>query len=279
MTCSRRRATSGTIRLLFPWRLTRRTPHPSYGYRTRVITSGVDPSLHIDCKRSHVKQYFKQGRALRTETTINDPADFGLRKGLPNLWQLKDLGQSVNRRLLAAERLADEDGLGGEVLDQLQRPTACDHGHRVAGLRFGDSRVMALLAALGRYSLQLDGFRNRDLRRLVEPLLGTSYTPNQMTYDLRRLRRPGLITRLAGSHRYVVTALGLRVAYLYTRLYSRLLQPAWRALLPTPLAPPRLQGALHTLDRHLGQLIDNARTSGDRVKLDSTGRILRREHC
>jgi hypothetical protein len=247
------------IRLLFPRRLTRRTPPPAYGYRTRVITSGVDPSLHIDYKKSHVKQYFKQGRALRTETTINDPADFGLRKGLPNLWQLKDLGQGVNRRLLAAERLADEDGLGGEVLEQLQRPTTCEPGHRVAALRFGDSRVMALLAALGRYSLQLDGFRNRDLRRLVESLLGASYTSNQMTYDLRRLRRRGLITRLTGSHRYVVTALGLRVAYLYTRLYTRLLKPAWRTLLPTPLAPLRLQRALSTLDRHLGQILDNAR--------------------
>ena len=73
------------IRLLFDRRLTRRTPPPTYGYRTRVITAGVDPSLHVDYKRCHVKQYFKQGCALRTETTINDPANFDLGKGLPNL--------------------------------------------------------------------------------------------------------------------------------------------------------------------------------------------------
>jgi hypothetical protein len=247
------------IRLLFPRRLTRRTPPPAYGYRTRVITSEVDPSLHIDYKHSHVKQYFKQGRALRTETTINDPADFGLRKGLPNLWQLKSLGHTVNRQLLEAERLADDGGLDGGLLEQLQRPTTCDQGHRVAAFRFGDSRVMALLAALGRYSLQLDGFRNRDLRRLVEPLLGNAYTSNQMTYDLRRLRRRGLISRIAGSHRYLVTPLGLRVAYLYTRLFSRLLKPAWRTLLPTPLVPSPLQRALRTLDRHLEQVLENQR--------------------
>jgi hypothetical protein len=246
------------IRLLFDRRLTRRTPPPAYGYRTRVITAGVDPSLHVDYKRCHVKQYFKQGRALRTETTINDPGDFGLGKGLPNLWQLKTVGQTVNRRLLEAERLADDGDWSGEQIEQLQRPTIRD-GHRVAALRFGDPRVMALLAALGQYGLQLDGFRNRDLRRLVEPLLGSPYTPNQMTYDLRRLRRRGLIARLPGAHRYRLTPLGLRVAYLFTKLYRRLLQPAWAALLPAPLAPVPVRRALSTLDRHLDQLFAQQR--------------------
>jgi hypothetical protein len=242
------------LRLLFDRRLTRRTPPPAYGYRTRVITAGVDPSLHVEYKHCHVKQYFKEGRALRTETTINDPADFDVRKALPNLWQLKALGQTVNRRLLEAERVADGDGFCGEVLEQLQRPTLTE-GHRVAALRFGDSRTMALLAALGHYGLQLHGFRNRDLRRLVEPLLGSPYTPNQMTYDLRRLRRRGLIARVQGTHRYLVTPLGLRVAYLFTKLYQRLLKPGWATLLPAPPVEPPIRRALRTLDQHFEQLL------------------------
>jgi hypothetical protein len=115
---------------------------------------------------------------------------------------------------------------------------------------------MALLAALGRYSLQLNGFRNRDLRALVGPLLGNRYTANQMTYDLRRLRRRGLIVRLPGTHRYHVTPLGLRLAYLFTKLYQRLLKPAWADLLPAPLATPQLHKALQTLDQHLEQLLE-----------------------
>lgn len=244
------------IRVLFDRRLTRRTPPPSYGYRTRVITAGVNPSLHIEYKHCQVKQYFKEGRALRTETTINEPGDFGVRKGLPNMWQLKAIGQSANRRLLAAQRLADDGSAGSEQLEQLQRPATSEDGHRVAALRFGDPRVMALLAALGRYSFQLDGFRHRDLRQLVGPLLGTGYTANQMTYDLRRLRRRGLIVRLPGSHRYHVTPRGLRLAYLFTKLYQRLLKPAWANLLPATLATPELRKALQTLDQHLDQLLD-----------------------
>jgi hypothetical protein len=118
---------------------------------------------------------------------------------------------------------------------------------------------MALLAALGRYSLQINGFRNRDLRGLIGPLLGTDYTAGQMTYDLRRLRRRGLITRLPGTHRYYVTELGLRVAYIFTKLSQRLLQPGWAALLPTATMPPPIQRAIRTLDRHLDQLLDRAR--------------------
>jgi hypothetical protein len=70
------------VGLLFPLRITRTTPPPAWGYRTRVITDGVEPSLHVEYKSSHVKQYFKEQRALRTETTINNPNDFYVAKAV-----------------------------------------------------------------------------------------------------------------------------------------------------------------------------------------------------
>src|SRR5207249_4111158 len=83
------------VRLLFPLRLTRATPPPACGYRTRVITDGVQPSLHVEYKSSHVKQYFKEQHALRTETTINNPMDFYVRKAVDNLSHLRELGHQV----------------------------------------------------------------------------------------------------------------------------------------------------------------------------------------
>jgi hypothetical protein len=41
-------------------------------FRTRVFTQGVTPSLHVEYKHTRIKQYHKEGRALRTETTINN---------------------------------------------------------------------------------------------------------------------------------------------------------------------------------------------------------------
>jgi len=104
-------------------RLTRATPPPEFGYRTRVITDGVQPSLHVEYKHSHVKQYFKEQHALRTETTINNPKDFYVAKRVDNLTYLRDRGQQVNRTVLEVERLSHHCVLTQHGLDRLQQPT------------------------------------------------------------------------------------------------------------------------------------------------------------
>src|SRR5674476_13679 len=73
-------------------------------FRTRVITDGVTPSLHVDYKHTTIKQYHKQRRALRTETTINNTRDFDIGKRLVNLPALREIGFKANRRLLGVQR-------------------------------------------------------------------------------------------------------------------------------------------------------------------------------
>jgi hypothetical protein len=60
----------------------------------------VLPSLHVDYKHTRIKQYFKEGRTLRTETTINNARDFEIGKLVHNLDALKEVGFAANRRLL-----------------------------------------------------------------------------------------------------------------------------------------------------------------------------------
>src|SRR5438309_11641657 len=88
--------------------VTSHTPDAPAGLRlrTRVITDGVEPSLHIEYKRSHLKQYFKEGHGLRSELTINNPNDFDFTKGLDQLPALRALGDDVNRTLLNVERVS-----------------------------------------------------------------------------------------------------------------------------------------------------------------------------
>jgi hypothetical protein len=88
------------VQLLFARRVLRTAPGL---FRTRVITEGVTPSLHVQYKNTRVKQYQKEGRALRTETTINDARDFGIGKRLHNLPALRQVGFQANRRLLDTE--------------------------------------------------------------------------------------------------------------------------------------------------------------------------------
>ena len=69
------------VGLLFPLRLTKATPPPAWGYRTRVITDGVEPSLHVEYKSSHVKQYFKEQRALAHRDDDQQPEGLLRRQG------------------------------------------------------------------------------------------------------------------------------------------------------------------------------------------------------
>src|SRR3954471_20218554 len=172
-------------------------------FRTRVITDGVTPSLHIDYKHTKIKQYHKEGRALRTETTINDTGDFTIGKRLTNLPALREIGISANRRLLGVQRLSHNPIRAAEAFTTVHEPIITATGHRIAGLRLGDRRAQALLQALLIFRLLPGGFLNRDLRELLSDLLGRhpgAITTGQMTYDLRRLRAHGLITRIPGSH-------------------------------------------------------------------------------
>ena len=85
------------VQLIFDRRINKKTPGR---FRTRVITEGVVPSLHVDYKSTRIKQYHKEGRALRTETSINNTRDFGIGKLLKNLPALRQVGFQANRRLL-----------------------------------------------------------------------------------------------------------------------------------------------------------------------------------
>jgi hypothetical protein len=93
------------VQLIFGRRVIRTTPGR---FRTRVLTQGVTPSLHVDYKHSRIKQYHKEGRALRTETTINNAYDFKIGKRLANLPALRQIGFAANRRLLNLQRLSHD---------------------------------------------------------------------------------------------------------------------------------------------------------------------------
>jgi len=245
------------VSLVFDRRIHSRGRHPTPGrFRTRVITQGVTPSLHVDYKHTTIKQYHKEGRALRTETTINDTYDFDIRKRLTNLPALCEVGFTANRRLLDVQRLSHDPARGQEAFTAVNDPVITDQGVRVAGLRFADARVQALLHALLVFRLLPDGFTNRDLRGLVGELLDKTMAAGQLTYDLRRLRAHGLITRLPHSHRYHVTDTGLHDALFLTRAHDRLLRTGLAEL--TDPGPGPLKAASRSYQRAVDKLAEES---------------------
>jgi hypothetical protein len=242
--------------LIFDRRLMRRGKRPTPGrFRTRVITEGVTPSLHVDYKHTRIKQYHKEGRALRTETTINDTTDFGIGKRLTNLPALREIGTHANRRLLRVQSLGHDPITGADALDTITAALTTGTGTRVPGLRLAERRSHALLQALLTFGCQTNGFTNRDLRALTTALRGLkpgAVTAGQTTYDLRRLKTRGLIARIPHSHRYTVTDHGLHTARFLTCVHDRFL-PTGLALLADHTPSP-LRAASHAYNDALGNL-------------------------
>ncbi len=247
------------IALVFDRKITKATPGR---FRTRVIQEGVHPSLHVEYKKFHLKQYFKEGRALRTEGTFNDPKDFGINKGLKNLSYLQQLGRNINRRLLDVQRVSYNCGMSSESIQKVVQPSVTQDDQRAPGLKFGDPRVMALFLALTLFTNLVNGFRNRELRAHVADLLETQtycYTVSRMTYDLKRLRLKGLIARHPGTNRYFLTPYGWKVARLFSRLEARVFRPALSAFNESLAAlPPGLAEALKEVDAQFDNLITQA---------------------
>ena len=87
------------VAIVFGRRVSRQTPGR---FHTKIFNKGVEPAIQVHYRASKVKQYFKEGRALRTETTVNDTRDFGIGRRLTqeNWEALVAIGHQVNQRFL-----------------------------------------------------------------------------------------------------------------------------------------------------------------------------------
>jgi len=116
---------------------------------------------------------------------------------------LREIGFQANRRLLRVQTISHDPIVGIDALHAITDPVTTPAGTRITGLRIGEQRSHALLTAMPMFTLQTNGFRNRDLRLLIAQLRGLdpdTVTAGQMTYDLRRLKRHGLIDKIPHTH-------------------------------------------------------------------------------
>jgi hypothetical protein len=217
------------VQIIFGRKISSKTPGR---FQTKVITKGVEPVIQAHYKHSKVKQYFKEGRALRTETTVNDPYDFGIKRTLTadTFKQLRAIGNDVNQRLLDAQLQACNCAPDPTTLKRLVSPSIED-GQPAPALHFGDPRVMALLACLCSFQHLFQGLTNRTLRPMMGEII-PGYTTAQMTYDLRRLRRKGLIRRIPKRQLYQLTSFGRRTAVFFTKTHIRIVNPSLAELDP-----------------------------------------------
>lgn len=246
--------------VIFARRVSSRTPGR---FHTKIFNRGVETAIQIHYRASKVKQYFKEGRALRTETTVNDTRDFGVGRLLTDAnWNaLVSIGHEINQRLLDHQLDACHCAPDATLLERVVLPSTTTDGLPAPGLRFGERRTMALLACLCSYQHLFTGLTNRSLRELIAGLI-PGYNARQMTYDLRRLRRKGFIQRIPRTHRYELTSEGRRLAVFFSKTYTRIVNPSLAELDPalpaeiarrTPLAT-----AWRAFEHALDEKVDKA---------------------
>ena len=224
------------VSVIFSRRVDRRTPGT---FATKVITKGVEPEICCYYRSSRIKQYFKEHRALRTETVICDTRDFGIaRRVTQDNWRaLRAVGDSANQRLCDAQAQDARPAPDMVTFNQVTRPSKTNDGLHAPGLRFGDPRVMAVLSTIVGFCHTMVGFTNHQLVEGVDALLDdVSYASRQATYDLRRLIRKEVITPIPHTQRYQLTARGRSVAVLFNKAHGRVLTPALASMNST-LAP------------------------------------------
>jgi hypothetical protein len=222
-------------------------PPPGGGFKTKIARCCDLVTLNVFYKNSRVKQYLKDGLAMRVETVVNSPKDLLCNRRLANLPELQAKARAINGRLLETGTAGQGTVLVSPVIERITRPTLTGDGRKAPALRFGDLRVQALAGALAAMLLTVTGITNRSLRALMTGLLHRPYSMNQASYDLTRLARNGLIARVPGSNRYTLTRDRLLFAHFYTKAYDHILRPLMAP--DRPNAPPELAAAIATLNR------------------------------
>ena len=132
----------------------------SQQFRTRIFEPGTDVKMDFAYKHSRVKQYLKEGRALRIETVINKPKDIGVLSRLEHLPELVERARGVNRRLLEIERAGQGCAIGDDLFDRLHQPYTRE-GQRTGACASGTQRAMALTGALCCVIHAVTGFTNK----------------------------------------------------------------------------------------------------------------------
>ena len=247
------------VELIFSrWPTRRGRPSVHNRFSTWLVTQGTQVTVNAAYKHSRIKQYLKDGRALRIETVVNDAGDLGCLRRLQHLPQLQARARAANRRLLDTERVGQGCVLASPAFERIAHPSLTREGRRAPALRFGDPRVQALAGALCHTLLAVTGITNKSLRALMTGLLVEPYPITRASYDLTRLRRNGLIERLPNRNLYRLTADGLAFAIFYSKVHNRVLRPLL-ATADAPQAPPPLKAALRTIDQYLDARLTAAR--------------------
>jgi hypothetical protein len=205
-------------------------PHGNFGLEVVSDLKARPEGIRIKHRvgANSVKMYNKQGTVLRVETTLNNMRELKsprmeegkvvwkrMRKGVADIARRAEVSQGANARYLQAMATA-ENPLPLKTLTAALAQPVVREGRRARGLNLLGEPDARLLAAAGDGKFLLHGFRNKDLREMLFEVPSDSpreknRRSGRITRQIRLLRFHGLIRKVSGTHRYLVTDQGRQV--------------------------------------------------------------------
>ena len=247
-------------------------------YKGKLQTVIEDLELPNPVIRSHygkgfLKQYVRDHLCLRTEPATNDVTDYGVKKAVENLPQLRDKLATICDNYLTVQQDILETFVDRGQLRKLAEPTVLPSGKRIPGLKLDDPRQLALMHALVRFAHIAAGntFTTAELYPYVLAALQMSadqYSLASLRYDLSKLRAKALVEKLPQSRRYRLCPQGYCICLVFLKLFERIYAPLAAGLLQPYRADSKLKVNKRTqLDRLYQKVLDDLDKLVDAVGL------------
>ncbi len=210
-------------------------------YRGKLQTVIEDMNLPNPVIRSHygngfVKQYVRDHVLLRTEPASNNVNDYGCKKAVEHLPELRQKMSSVIDNYHNVQQDILETFVDRGQLRKLAQPTVLPSGKRIPGLKLDHPRQLAVMHSLVRFANIAGGgwFTTTDLYAPALDALGLSeaqYSLASFRYDLSKLRAKGLVEKVPRSRRYQLIGKGYSICVVFLKLFERVYAPLTAGLL------------------------------------------------
>lgn len=220
-------------------------------YRGKLQTVIEDMNLPNPVIRSHygngfVKQYVRDHLLLRTEPASNNVNDYGSKKAVENLPQVRKKMSEVIDNYHNVQQDILETFVDRGQLRKLAEPTVLPNGKRIPGLKLDHPRQLAVMHALVRFSNIAAGntFITAEIHAHAIQALETTekqYSLASLRYDLSKLRAKGLVEKVPRSRRYRLKREGYAICLVFLKLFERIYAPLTAGLLSPVAGDSKLQ--------------------------------------
>lgn len=255
------RLTADKVSQVFGFRL-----HKRLRGKLQSVLEKIDHGHHVlrACsKNAVVRMYEKFSTFLRVEVLSNNLRDFGLRKSLENLEQVRQTLSAVTDRFAAFEAEALNVQVDFPLLQRLALPIPSGQA-KVPGIKIHDTRMIRLMEVLLHGGTQLVAWRSAQIHQAILSrfiIRAEDYTLNQHRYDLRKMKAHGLLERDGKRYAYRLTDKGVKVALLFVLFHQRICGPLANSLFNrTAVAQPsgpltRIEAAYRKADNSIQNLL------------------------